>query len=169
MFQDRRGFFSAIAVAIALLGVLMFAGGTFAQDDNGVPAGEIETSEPTITVDNPDSNLPDWSQTMTPLQFWTVAAGGISTGLTAFALRWIPIPTDPKKAKDVRQVTAFGCAGAVGLIGAYLNGNLNDWQPTISGIVYVAGLAWLMYEKIPGINPVAKTIEGRAAPTLTNT
>ena len=127
-----------------------------------VDAGQPTIEEPEIAVDNPDSKLPDDFTTLTALQMWQLLAAGIATGATGFLLRWIPMPVNPDKREDLRKGVSFGVAAVIALIGAWLAGDLDNWQPTTAGIVYVAGLSWFAYSKIPFIKPVANAIEGRS-------
>lgn len=155
---------ATVIMALIMIAVLQLtASRASAQDD------ATTVQNPTIQVDNPDSDVPDWAQPLTAIQFWNFAAAGLAVGGTALALRWIPMPPDEQKRRDVRQVVAFVIGGAVGIFGSYLNGQLNNFQPTIANVVYVVGIAWMGYEKIPGVKPLAATIEGKSVTTLTNT
>ena len=125
-----------------------------------VEAEEPTIEEPTIGVDSPDSNIPDFLTKMTPPQAWHFAAGGIATALTSVGLRWIPLPKNPDKRSDARTVVAFGSSLVVGVGGAALNGELVNWQPSLTGVIYILGTALLLYEKVPYIKASVRKLEG---------
>lgn len=165
----KRGLVGVVGF-VALWALTMSVGVAQDVDENpevrGTPVVDAEEptiDQPQIAVDNPDSVLPDGVTQLTALQTWQLIAAGIATGLTGLALRWIPMPRAKDKREDARKAVAFGVAVVVALIGAALNGDLDSWQPSVAGFVYIAGISYYCYDKIPGIKPIANKIEGRSS------
>jgi hypothetical protein len=136
-----------------------------------VGADDPTIDEPQVSVETPDSKLPDDLEDSPLPQWWQAMAGVISAGIAAFFIRWMPARTwyrlGTQRSVDVKRGFALLAAVVTALVGAWLADTLAFDKVTLSGILFTAVSAWLAREVIPGFKAVTHGIEGPPPPPQT--
>lgn len=136
-----------------------------------VGADEPTIDEPQVSVETPDSKLPDALEDSPLFQWWVTIAGAVSAGLAALFIRWTPaslwLRIGPARSIDLKRGFALVAAVVTGIIGAWFAGTLAFDKVTLSAILYTAVAGWLTREVIPGFKAVTHGIEGPPPPPQT--
>lgn len=136
-----------------------------------VQAGEPTIDSPEVSVETPDSNMPDNLEDSPLGQWWSAVAGVLSVGIAALFIRWMPTGVwkslGTARSVDLKRGLALAAAIATGLIGAWLADTLAFDKVTLSGVLYTAVAGWLTREVIPGVKALTHSIEGAPPPAKT--
>lgn len=115
--------------------------------------------DPTSTSDI-QANVP-------PPQQWQAICILFGPIVIAFVMRWAGSLTHRTLTKAQRKQIAGIMVAAAAIIGMYLDGQLDQWTPTVAGVVYLFVGVHNAYDKlwqaIPGLSHLITAIDPMAA------